>query len=83
MMKRGRFAKWLGKVERVSDKIFILGGDATTLAPSLKQFKSKEEKSDEDQSFYCNKCGAKQTNAESRFCDKCGTSLQPPIEEKS
>lgn len=82
MMKRGRISKWLGKVDQVSDKIFILGDDATTLAPSLKQFKSKDS-DDEKDSFFCNKCGVEQTDSDSRFCRKCGAPLQPSIEEKS
>ncbi len=84
MMQRGRFSKLFGKVDSVSDKIFILGDDATTLAPSLKQFKSSKETSDDkEELFFCNKCGVKQTDSDSRFCGKCGAALQPPILEKS
>jgi len=84
MMRRGTFSKLLGKVEQVSDKIFILGPDAATIAPSLKQFKIREsEHVEEAETFFCNKCGAEQKDTESRFCTKCGASLQPTIEEKS
>ena len=30
--------------------------------------------------FFCNKCGIKQPESDSRFCSKCGNPLQPPIE---
>ena len=30
--------------------------------------------------FFCNKCGNKQPESDSRFCSKCGNPLQPPIE---
>jgi len=83
MMKRGKLSKLFGKVQSTSDKIFILGSAATTIAPSLKQFeknidKEEDEKSD---SFFCNKCGVAQNNLDSRFCSKCGNALQPPIAE--
>jgi len=82
LMQRGKFSKLLGKVERISDKIFIVGPDATTIAPSLKQYIGKGSGTDnKTEAIFCSKCGTKQKGSDSRFCSKCGNSLQPPIEE--
>ena len=86
LMKRGRFSKLLGKVLRTSDKLIILGNDAVSVSPSLKQFMIKKIKTiavAEGDDFFCNKCGTKQSESDSRFCSKCGNPLQPPIESKS
>ena len=82
LMKRGRIAKRLGKVKRISDKLLILGNDAVSIAPSLKQFKlaKKKTKTTTEEDFFCNKCGTKQQESDARFCSKCGTPLQPTIE---
>ena len=82
LMKRGRIAKRLGKVRRISDKLLILGNDAVSISPSLKQFTIKKIKSAAaaEGDFFCNKCGTKQPESNSRFCSKCGNPLQPPIE---
>ena len=82
LMKRGRFSKLLGKVLRTSDKLIILGNDAVSISPSLKQFMVKKIKSAAvaEGDFFCNKCGTKQPESDSRFCSKCGNPLQPPIE---
>jgi len=86
LMNRGRFSKLFGKVLRTSDKFIILGNDAVSIAPSLKQFMIKKIKSvaaAEGDDLYCNKCGTKQSELDSRFCSKCGNPLQPTIESKS
>ena len=82
LMKRGRFAKKFGKVQRISDKLLILGNDAVSISPSLKQFMAKKIKAAAvaEGDFFCNKCGTKQPESDSRFCSKCGNPLQPPIE---
>ena len=85
-MKRGRFSKLLGKVLRTSDKLIILGNDAVSVSPSLKQFMIKKIKTiavAEGDDFFCNKCGTKQSESDSRFCSKCGNPLQPPIQSNS
>lgn len=86
MMKRGKLSKLFGKVESVTDKILILGSDAVSLAPNLKQFMDDDndgtESFDNDEPFFCSKCGTQQKDMESRFCSKCGASLQPTIENK-
>ena len=81
-MGRGRIAKKFGKVKRISDKLLILGNDAVSISPSLKQFMIKKIKSAAvaEGDFFCNKCGNKQPESDSRFCSKCGNPLQPPIE---
>lgn len=86
LMKRGRLSKLFGKVQRTSDKLIILGNDAVSVSPSLKQFMIKKIKSvavAEGDNFFCNKCGTKQLESDSRFCSKCGSPLQPPIESTS
>ena len=82
LMDRGRIAKKLGKVVKTSDKLLILGNDAVSISPSLKQFTIKKIKSvaAAEGDFFCSKCGAKQPESDSMFCSKCGTPLQPPIE---
>ena len=82
LMKRGRISKLLGKVQKTSDKLLILGNDAVSISPSLKQFTIKKIKSAAaaEGDFFCNKCGTKQPESNSRFCSKCGNPLQPPIE---
>ena len=82
LMGRGRIAKKFGKVKRISDKLLILGNDAVSISPSLKQFTIKKIKSAAaaEGDFFCNKCGTKQPESNSRFCSKCGNPLQPPIE---
>ena len=82
LMKRGRISKLLGKVQKTSDKLLILGNDAVSISPSLKQFTIKKIKSvaATEGDFFCSKCGAKQPESDSMFCSKCGTALQPPIE---
>ncbi len=82
LMKRGKISKLLGKVEKTSDKLLILGNDAVSISPSLKQFMIKKIKSVAipEGDFFCNKCGTKQGESDSRFCSKCGNPLQPPIE---
>ena len=81
-MKRGKIPKLLGKVEKTSDKLLILGNDAISISPSLKQFMIKKIKAvaATEEDFICNKCGTKQAESDSRFCSKCGNPLQPPIE---
>jgi rRNA maturation endonuclease Nob1 len=81
-MKRGKISKLLGKVEKTSDKLLILGNDAVSISPSLKQFMIKKIKAvvATEEDFFCNKCGTKQVESDSRFCSKCGNPLQPPIE---
>ena len=76
MMQRGMFSKLFGKVEKISDKIFILGHESATLAPSLKQFCNSKVSQSNDENIFCSKCGAKQIEMESRFCSKCGQELQ-------
>ena len=44
LMKRGKISKLLGKVEKTSDKLLILGNDAVSISPSLKQFMIKKIK---------------------------------------
>ena len=86
LMKRGRFSKLFGKVKQTSDKLIVLGNDAVSVSPSLKQFMIKKIKSvavAEGDNFFCNKCGTKQLESDSRFCSKCGSPLQPPIESTS
>ena len=82
LMKRGKISKLLGKVEKTSDKLLILGNDAVSISPSLKQFMIKKIKAvvATEEDFFCNKCGTKQVESDSRFCSKCGNPLQPPIE---
>ena len=82
LMKRGKISKLLGKVEKTSDKLLILGNDALSISPSLKQFMIKKIKAvaSTEVDFFCNKCGTKQAESDSRFCSKCGNPLQPPIE---
>jgi len=82
LMDRGRISKLLGKVEKTSDKLLILGNDAVSISPSLKRFMAKKIKSAvaAEGDFFCNKCGTKQPESNSRFCSKCGNPLQPPIE---
>ena len=82
LMKRGKISKLLGKVEKTSDKLLILGNDAVSISPSLKQFMIKKIKAvvATEEDFFCNKCGTKQVESDSRFCSKCGSPLQPPIE---
>ena len=82
LMKRGKISKLLGKVEKTSDKLLILGNDAVSISPSLKRFMVKKIKSAvaAEGDFFCNKCGTKQPESNSRFCSKCGNPLQPPIE---
>ena len=82
LMGRGRISKLLGKVEKTSDKLLILGNDAVSISPSLKRFMAKKIKSAvaAEGDFFCNKCGIKQPESNSRFCSKCGNPLQPPIE---
>ena len=83
LMDRGRISKLLGKVEKTSDKLLILGNDAVSISPSLKQFMAKKIKAAAavaEGDFFCNKCGTKQPESNSRFCSKCGNPLQPPIE---
>ena len=84
LMKRGRISKLLGKVQKTSDKLLILGNDAVSISPSLKRFMTKKIKSAvaAEGDFFCNKCGTKQVESDSRFCSKCGNPLQPPIESK-
>jgi len=82
LMKRGRISKLLGKVERTSDKLLILGNDAVSISPSLKQFTIKKIKSAAaaEGELFCSKCGTKQQESDARFCKKCGSALQPTIE---
>ena len=82
MMKRGRFSKMLGKTTKISDKIIIIGNDAVSLAPSLKQFTyADKDNAIKEEGFFCTKCGAKQQEQDARFCNKCGVGLQPTIEQ--
>ena len=82
LMDRGRISKLLGKVEKTSDKLLILGNDAVSISPSLKRFMVKKIKSAvaAEGDFFCSKCGTKQQESDARFCKKCGSALQPTIE---
>ena len=82
LMKRGKISKLLGKVEKTSDKLLILGNDAVSISPSLKQFTIKKIKSAAaaEGDLFCSKCGTKQQESDARFCKKCGSALQPTIE---
>lgn len=82
MMQRGKISKLLGKVESITDKILILGSDASSLAPSLRQFmgESETKETNSENSLFCGKCGTKQYDYTSRFCSKCGAPIQPTIE---
>jgi len=82
LMKRGRISKLLGKVKRTSDKFLIIGNDAVSISPSLKQFTIKKIKSAAaaEGDLFCSKCGTKQQESDARFCKKCGLALQPTIE---
>jgi hypothetical protein len=82
LMKRGRISKLLGKVKRTSDKLLVLGNDAVSISPSLKQFTIKKIKSAAaaEGDLFCSKCGTKQQESDARFCKKCGSALQPTIE---
>ena len=82
LMKRGKISKLLGKVEKTSDKLLILGNDAVSISPSLKKFTIKKIKSAAaaEGELFCSKCGTKQQESDARFCKKCGSALQPTIE---
>ena len=82
LMKRGKISKLLGKVEKTSDKLLILGNDAVSISPSLKKFTIKKIKSAAaaEGDIFCSKCGTKQQESDARFCKKCGSALQPTIE---
>ena len=82
LMKRGRISKLLGKIQKTSDKLLILGNDAVSISPSLKQFTIKKIKSAAaaEGDLFCSKCGTKQQESDARFCKKCGLALQPTIE---
>ena len=65
--------KWLGGPMLAIDsgKLMNVSGES---------FITRYSSSEWAERGFCNKCGTKQVESDSRFCAKCGNPLQPPIE---
>lgn len=72
MLKMGFFTKLFKKVERVYDKLFIIGEETVSVVPTLKGISAKPKIIMESERF-CRYYGTS-ISADTKFCPKCGKS---------